>query len=353
MYWMSRYMERAENTAAFLDVNFHLMLDLNKITATDELNYWEPLIQVTYDTKRFEDLYSNYNAETVTDFLVFNRNNPNSIRSCIALARENARSTIESISSEMWEELNSLYHDLERADPGKVRVDPYSFYRSVKTGSQTFQGITDATLLRNEGYDFVQVGKYIERADNVARLVDVKYHMLWPREGDRFGSVDVLQWMAVLKSVSALEAYRKVYHAKIDPDSVLRFLILDRLFPRSIMFSVVAAQEALWRISGSTRGKTMVGSDRLIGKLEAELSFTTIEDIYDRGLHDYFVELEQRLSKVGMQINQTYFAYRVADPDPMEVRTRVSKHDSSNATEGNGANSAVRAMWSQAEQQQQ
>ncbi len=341
MYWMSRYMERAENTASFLDVNFHLMLDLNKINATDELNYWEPLIHVTYDTARFREAYDVFNAESVTDFLVFNRDNPNSIRSCVALARENARSTIESISSEMWEELNTLYHDLGSADPKRVQADPYSFYRKIKTGSQLFQGITHATLLRNEGYDFVQMGKYMERADAIARLVDVKYHSLWPPEGDRFGSVDVLQWMAVLKSCSALESYRKVYHARITPDSILEFLVLDRAFPRSILFAVNGAQEAMWRISGSSRGRTLVQSDRLIGKLESELSFTTIDDIYQQGLHDYFVELERDLSAVGEQIHQTYFAYRLADPETADKQARAAK----------GA--ATRAMWRDAEQQQQ
>jgi uncharacterized alpha-E superfamily protein len=349
LYWMSRYMERAENTASFLDVNFHLMLDLNKLTAGGAKNYWEPLIHVTCDTTRFRKFYHRYTAETVTDFLVFNRENPNSIRSCIALARENARSTIESISSEMWESLNNLYHDLERADPKRVRVDAYSFYRDVKMGTQLFQGITEATLLRNEGHDFMQMGKYLERADNVARLVDTKYHMLWPRSDDRFGSVDVLQWMAVLKSCSALEAYRKMYHAKIEPDSILGFLVLDRLFPRSVLFSVVEAQEAMYRVSGSRRGRALVSCDRLVGMLEAEMSYTAIDDIYARGLHDYLVDLELNLSAIGSQVHQTYFAYRIADPETAERQERAKRNGSKPRHTGQ----ATRAMWRDAEQQQQ
>jgi uncharacterized alpha-E superfamily protein len=344
MYWMSRYMERAENTASFLDVNFHLMLDLNKITESEDLNYWEPLIQVTYDTERFSESYSNYTAETVTDFLVFSKENPNSIRSCIALARENARGMIESISSEMWEALNSLYHKLEMTDPRAVAIDPYAFYRDVKLGSQLFQGITDATMLRSEAYDFVQVGKYMERADSVARLVDVKYHMLWPKEGDRFGSVDVLQWMAVLKSCSALEAYRKVYHARVSPDHILNFLVLDRQFPRSLLFSIAAAQESLWRISGSSRGHSIVTCDRMVGKFDADLSYTTIDDMYASSLHEYLVGLESRLAAIGAQIHETYFAYRLADPETAEKQALAAR---------NVKGDAARAMWRNAEPQQQ
>lgn len=149
MFWMSRYIERAENTARFLDVNFHLLLDLNQITQVDNRRYWEALIMATSDEARYNKLYDRYTADTVTDFLVFNRNNPNSILSCINLARENARSIIESISSEMWEQINDLHHFLLRATPQQVKGDPYNFYKVIKTGSQTFQGITDCTMSRN------------------------------------------------------------------------------------------------------------------------------------------------------------------------------------------------------------
>lgn len=342
MFWMSRYMERAENTARFLDVNFHLLLDLNKITAVDSTEYWKPLILVTSDEARFEDLYGmHYNAETVTDFLVTNRNNPNSIYSCIALARENARSIIETISSEMWEQVNNLYHYMQQANPQSVRTDSYRLYQEIKSGSHLFQGITDSTLSHNEGWDFVQAGKYLERSDNTARLVDVKYHLL--RQGDPSESVDVIQWMAVLKSCSALEAFRKVYLSRIEPDTILQFLALDRFFPRSIYFSVAASEEALWRISGSSRHNYTNNADRLVGKLQAELSYTTIEDIHDRGLHEYLEDLEQRLTKIGEQIHQFYFAYNEGSVDYQTIE----------ATLPFTGLAGGRAVWSQAQQQQQ
>jgi uncharacterized alpha-E superfamily protein len=343
MFWMSRYIERAENTARFLDVNFHLLLDLNKITQIDARHYWEPLILVTSDEERFNSLYDHYNADNVTDFLVFNRNNPNSIYSCINLARENARSVIESISSEMWEQINNLYHFLQRATFQQVRNDPYNFYKEIKSASHAFQGITDSTLSRSEGWNFVQVGKYLERADNTARLVDVKYHLLRPKDGERYESVDIIQWMAVLKSCSALEAFRKVHSSKIDPDYILHFLVLDRQFPRSIYFSVGSAEEALWRISGSSRRNYQNNVDRLVGKLEAQLSYTSIDDIHERGLHNYLEEIEQLLSRIGDQVHQIYFAYHA--PLVMEEELEA-------ALPFTGLN-GTRAQWSQAQQQQQ
>ncbi|ABL65760.1 alpha-E domain-containing protein [Chlorobium phaeobacteroides] len=347
LFWMSRYFERAENTARFLDVNFNLLLDLNQITAVENPNYWVALILVTSDREKFNELYSEYNAHTVTDYLVFNKSNPNSISSCVSLARENARSIIETISSEMWEQVNNLYHFLQNSTPMFVHNDPYSFYKEIKNASHLFQGITDNTFSRNEGWDFVQIGKYLERADNIARLIDVKYHMLLPEYQDSSdpveGSVDIIQWMALLKSCSALEAFRKIYLSKIDPDNILRFLILDRTFPRSLNFSVCAAEDALSRLSGSTRHRFNNNADRLIGKLEAELSYTTIEEIYEQGVHRYLEDLEQRLVKVGEQVHLIYFAYHTPEIEPPDI---------DEALPFTGV-AGGRANWSQAQQQQQ
>ncbi|NTW84309.1 MAG: alpha-E domain-containing protein [Chlorobiaceae bacterium] len=347
LFWMSRYFERAENTARFLDVNFNLLLDLNKISLVENPNYWIALILVTSDRDSFNELYNEYTARTVTDYLVFNRNNPNSIISCINLARENARSVIESISSEMWEQVNKLYHFLQSSAPQVVHTDPSGFYKEIKNASHLFQGITDNTFSRNEGWDFIQIGKYLERSDNVARLIDVKYHMLLPENRSREevieDSEDIIQWMAVLKSCSALEAFRKVFLSKIDPETILQFLILDRTFPRSINFSVCAAEDALWRISGSSRHRYVNNADLLIGKMEAELSYTSIDDILSKGLHNYLEELEERLMKIGEQVHLTYFAYHTPEIEPTEIEEALP-------FTGIGGG---RAIWSQAQQQQQ
>ena len=347
LFWMSRYVERAENTARFLEVNFNLLLDLNDITEIDHPNYWSPLIRVTGDPANFTERYAEYNAHTVTDYLVFNRQNSFSINSSIGLARENARSIIDSISSEMWEQVNNLYHFLQSVTPQQVHNDPFSFYREIKNASHLFQGITDNIFSRTEEWDFIQIGKYLERADNTARLIDVKYHMLMPKEGQELDlvhdSFDTIQWMAVLKSCSALEAFRKVYLSKIDPENILWFLVLDRTFPRSIAFSVCAAQEALWRISGSSRHRYANNADRLIGKMEAELSYTSVEDMYRKGLHLYLEEIEVGLNRIGEQIHLLYFAYHTPKIEP---------HDIAEALPFTGL-AGGRANWSQSQQQQQ
>ena len=347
LFWMSRYFERAENTARFLDVNFNLLLDLNSITSVDHPNYWKPLIMVVGDAEQFRSLYQEYDAHSVTDYLVFNRQNSSSIFSSISMARENARSVIESISSEMWEQLNNLYHFLQSVSPQHVHNDPYSFYKEIKNASHLFQGITDNTFSHSEGWDFVQIGKYLERADNAARLIDVKYHMLAPRHQPHADlvddAVDIIQWMAVLKSCSALESFRRVYLSKIDPDNILRFLILDRTFPRSITFSICAAQEALWRISGSSLHRYVNNVDRLIGKMEAELTYTTVEEILQQGVHHFLEEIEQGLAKVGEQLHLLYFAYHTP---------KIESTDIAEALPFTGVGGG-RANWSQSQQQSQ
>ncbi|MCW8796339.1 MAG: alpha-E domain-containing protein [Chlorobium sp.] len=346
LFWMSRYFERAENTARFLDVNFNLLLDLNNITLPDNPDNWSPLITVAGDTDGFNAHYQEFNAHTVTDYLVFNRTNSNSILSSIGMARENARSVIESISSEMWEQVNNLYHLLQSVSPHQVQNDPYSFYKEIKNASHLFQGITDNTLSRNEGWDFIQVGKFLERADNAARLIDVKYHMLSPQGGKQLDpvldSVEIIQWMAVLKSCSALEAFRKVYLSKIDSDNILSFLILDSSFPRSIAFSVSAAREALRRISGSSRQHYSNPVDRLIGRMEAELGYATVEEMLQTDLHDFLEQIEHGLLKIGEQMHLLYFSYHTPKTDAMNTSESLP-------FTGLGGG---RANWSQSQQQQ-
>lgn len=343
LFWLGRYVERAEDIACALDVHFHVQLDVTHAAMPENGNSWEPLIQVGGDLIQFNELYDVCHAGTVTDYLVLNQTNDSSIASCIVMARENARGMIEAISSEMWEQINNLYHFIKDTTAADIRKNPYLFYKTVKNGVQLFHGITDATLSRNDGWEFIQAGKYLERADNTARLIDVKFALLRSTVTELMSPTDVIQWMAVLKSCSAFEAFRKIHLSRIDPDTILHFLMFDHDFPRSIYFAVEAMQRALLNISGNSDRRFSNGVDRSVGKLEAELSYLTLDDIYKHGLHEYLNTLQGALAGIGETIHQTYFAYHAPIIDAPEFAAPVYVVSPK----------VERSIWSQAQQQQQ
>ena len=237
LYWLGRYIERAENNARILDVNLQVTLDDDDAGDVGDKRDWEPILATLEDQKLFHSLYAVTNAEAVCEFVTFAKENPNSIRSCVAMARENARTVREYISSEMWERANSLYLWLN--SPGARSLfagSAIDFYRHVVDYAHQFQGTTDATLNRGEGWNFLQIGKFLERADCASRILDLKYHILLPSGEQVGGVVDTVQWQAVLKSCSANEAYRKIYKGQVAPWSVVEFILLHDSFPRSIRF---------------------------------------------------------------------------------------------------------------------
>ncbi len=214
--------------------------------------HWAPIINSLEEQELFHKFYAQADGESVVEFVTFEQKNPNSILSCLGRARENARSVREQISSEMWEQINRL-HLFIRSDEARemFRGSAYQFYKRVLEGTYQFVGITDATMTHGEGWDFCQLGKYMERADRTSRILDVKYHILLP-SGERVGgNVDTIQWMAVLRSCSALEAYCKIYFGHVAPWKVAEFLILHDGFPRALRFCVHQVNRALHRISGS------------------------------------------------------------------------------------------------------
>jgi uncharacterized alpha-E superfamily protein len=236
LYWMSRYLERAENVARLLDVNLQLLVDFGELDDETLKIHWGPILQATGDEDLFYQLYENADSESVTDFITFCPNNPNSLLSCIANARENARQVRDQISAEMWTVLNDAYHFIKSQNIKKVwDGDAGEFYDQIKQFSHLFQGITVSTFARDEGYEFIQFGKYLERADKTSRLLDVKYHILLPKVTDVGGAVDAAQWQAVLRSTSALEAYRRFYVADILPWKVAEFLIFEAGLKRKVL----------------------------------------------------------------------------------------------------------------------
>lgn len=306
IYWMSRYLERAENVARFIDVNLNLSLDM----PVEFGEQWAPLVNITGDKELFLSLYDKVTRENVMHFLTFQRENPNSIFSCVRSARENARSVREIISSEMWEQANHFYIMLKDAAKNNSALNhPHDFYTSVKMASHLFDGITEATMSHGEAWHFLQMGELLERADKTSRILDVKYFILLPKEQVVGAAVDNIQWSALLKSVSALEMYRK--HAKqISPSKVAEFLLLNREFPRSVQSCLERSASSLRAITGSQRGDFSNVTEKLLGKLLSDLSYTQINEIISGGLHEFLDGLQGRLNQVDDAIYESYFTLR-------------------------------------------
>jgi uncharacterized alpha-E superfamily protein len=302
LFWLSRYTERAENNARMMDVNLQLVLDARLINNSSYLQHWESVLFSLEDTKIYYELHPEINGDAVVEFVTFERRNPNSIYSSLAIARENARTVREQISIEMWEQINRMYLVFRSGEARRMfQASSYEFYKWMLEASQLFQGIADATMSHDTGWDFVQLGKYIERADRTSRILDIKYHILLPSGEQVGGNVDTLQWMAVLKSCSALEPYRKHYRGQVSPWTVAEFLIKNKTFPRSIFFCVDAVDEALHKVTGVDRGDFVysVECERLSGKLLADLSYVTIGEILRSGLHEYMDTIQKRLVDIS------------------------------------------------------
>jgi uncharacterized alpha-E superfamily protein len=302
IYWMCRYIERAENVARFISVNLNLILDI----PSEETKQWEPLVMTTGDQALFMQQCSDYTRkgqcadfgqEPVIRFLTFDRDNPNAILSCLKAARENARSIREIISSEMWEHLNNFYLALE---------DPHRFFKIIQMRSHLFTGLMDCTMSHGEAWNFARIGMMMERADKTSRILDVKYFMLLPRVDLVNTPIDNIHWMAVLKSASAFEMFRKQY-LRITPQTVADFLIFDSMFPRSIRHCVSKAQICLHRITGSAAGSTHNAAEKRLGRLMADLEYTDIDEVIKAGMHEYLDGLQTRLNQADAAIGTTFF----------------------------------------------
>ncbi|MGD2063839.1 MAG: alpha-E domain-containing protein [Nitrospirota bacterium] len=306
LYWMSRYLERAENVARFIGVNLNLILDLPEEFGEQ----WAPLVNITGDHDLFARRHDVPSRENVMHFLTFDRENPNSILSSVLRARENARSVREIISSEMWEQANRFYFLVKgaAADPSVID-NPHDFYTAVKMASHLFDGITEATMSHGEAWHFLQVGELLERADKTSRILDVKYFILLPDAKAVGTTIDNIQWAALLKSASALEMYRK--HSKqISPSKVADFLVLNRDFPRSVHSCLGRAAHSLHAVTGSPLDAFSNKAEKTLGRLLAELNYTQIDEIIAAGLHEFLDGLQTRLNWIDDAIFETFFARR-------------------------------------------
>lgn len=303
IYWMSRYVERAENVARFIDVNLNLSLDMGP----DMARHWDPLIYTTGDQELFYERYQEADQHSVIKFLTFDSGNPNSVLSCLRYARENARTVRDMISSTMWEELNKFYLLVRSADQMQVLSSPFEFFEDIKLAAFTLAGVTQSSMSRGEAWHFYRMGQMLERADKTSRILDVKYYVLLPQVAEIGTQVDTNQWAALLKSASALEMYRKAY-GRITPNQVAGFLILDREFPRTMRYCVGRAEQSLLAMTGGQSGTFTNRAEQRLGRLRAELDYTTIDEIVEIGLHEFIDAFQNKINEVGDAIFHTFFA---------------------------------------------
>ena len=308
IYWMSRYIERSENVARFVDVNLQLLLDQPIGTQAQ----WEPLVATTGDDDLFSEKYGDPTHESVIKFLTFDLENPNSIISCLRAARENARSIRENISSEMWEQINDTYLMVTETPEEWVMTEPHQFFTDIKVASQLFIGQTDNIMSHSEGWHFCQLGRLIERADKTSRIVDVKYFILLPSVVDVNTSFDDIQWGALLHSASAFEMYRRT-HGLISPNNVVHFLLLDRDFPRSVLYCLTNAELSLHAISGTPIETFSNPAEQGLGQLHSEFAYAQVDQILNTGLHEFLDAFQTKLNAVGDDIYKTFFALRPID----------------------------------------
>ncbi len=302
VYWMARSLERAENTARMLDVTYRMSL-LNH-TAIEPHHEWRAMLSISGLHEDFEARYPEPSAENVMHFMALDEKNPGSIYNSIFNARENARAVRGSITSEMWEALNLTWLEMHQIHLNGIADDSVSrFFDWVKERAHLSRGITAGTLLRDDTSRFLRLGAFFERADNTARILDVKYHILLPSLHDVGGAADYYQWGALLRSVSAFESYRKVYRDLITPKRVAELLILRPDMPRSLTTCMNQVNQLLQEIGGPRSGELL----RRCGLLHGELRFGSIDDIFEQGLHEYLSEFLERIYDLGNLVNTTYF----------------------------------------------
>ncbi len=303
LYWMARYVERMENTARILDVTYRMSLVPKDARLADQ--EWYAPLNITGTLYPFEGHYSQVVPAGVMHFMTLDPDNPASIVSCARAARESARAVRGSITSEMWEVINATWLEIQKMTDAALLSDrSLVFFEWVKERSHLFRGVTVGTMLRDEAFHFHRLGTFIERADNTARILDVKYHVLLPSLEDVGGAVDYYQWAAVLRSVSAFESYRKVYRSVVTPLRVAELLILRADMPRSLHACTREAYEILQHVSRSKSTEVL----RLAGQIQAGLQFGRIDTIFAGGVHEYLTDFLESIGALGAEINKAFFA---------------------------------------------
>ncbi|NDC83173.1 alpha-E domain-containing protein [bacterium] len=305
MYWMNRYLERAQNYARFIDVNLNMYLELTP----DFEEQWLPLIQTTGDEQAYRTMYSDPSRENVIRFLTFDANNPNSVLSTLSAARENTRSIRECISGEMWEAINTTYlrvKDAQRQAHWSIE-ELFEFFREIKQSCYWVSGIAHTTLSHTERWHFAMLGQYLERADQLSRILDVNSYYNLPKERSKLSTFELIQWVAILRSTSAYEMYIQDYGSP-RWHQVVEFLLLNAYFPRSLRYCLERSQVSLHAITGNHIGSFQGPLEKALGRIKVNLDYIEIEEIIGFGLHDYLDRIQIRLNDVSNEVVSTFFA---------------------------------------------
>jgi uncharacterized alpha-E superfamily protein len=305
LYWMSRHMERAENTARMLDVTYRMSLLPYRVMEPGEkwAEPWAlPLITTGHATSYYQR-YTELSPENVLHFMVLDASNPSSIYSSLQTARENARAQRGAVTIEMWESLNETWLQMRAKSFTDITAHSISeFFDWVKNRSHLFRGITFGTMIRDEGYQFIRIGTFLERGDNTARILDVKYHTLLPSVHDVGGAVDYYQWSALLRSLSAFSSYRQIYRDVITPFRVAELLILRDDVPRSLHACMNAIYEILQVLCDQER----LEPERLAGEIHAQLHYGKTERIFKIGLHEYLMQFLDQTGALNVELNKHF-----------------------------------------------
>jgi uncharacterized alpha-E superfamily protein len=305
LYWMSRYLERAEHAARLLDVNLNLMLDESTSSADRR---WRRVLAALGTPP---NLAWSGDAYQVAQILTFDPGSRSSITSCISAARENARQVREEISTDQWQRLNHLFHQVTRHKPNETDdVLPSDFLLAVIEGVHLFQGVTDSTMSHGQGWHFIRVGRYIERACVTATLLDLYYREFWGPADQTPEAAEYLEWIGLLRCCTAFEAFCKVYTAEFTPDRIIEFLLLNQEFPHSLRYSIDSLHNALEAIHGEG-GKRAIQLTRLAGRLQASLSFGQISEILSQDMGSYLQGILRQCHEIHETIYELYVNYSI------------------------------------------
>jgi uncharacterized alpha-E superfamily protein len=300
LFWMARYTERAENTARMLDVNIQTQLLPQSAEAAEQ--GWRAVLGISELQPAFDEKYGLVSRKDVIDFMVRDPDNGSSIIACLTQARENARAVRGTLTTEVWETQNTTWLEMNVLLKDKVlQRDPSEFFEWVKHRSHLSRGVTIGTMLKDEAFYFIRLGTFLERADNTARLLDVKFH---GEDHELLGATDrdFYHWAAVLRSVSAFETYRKAYRDVITPERVAELLILRGDMPRSL----IACMSEVVNNLAEVRNDISAETERFAGRLHADLKFNSMDDILKHGLHDYLTEFLEHVYELGNRVSRDF-----------------------------------------------